>query len=124
MGFCVLFTMNILSIMDLLLTSSLNILIDNDSFCSLHQGNECDFRHSDNARMNPRDCWYWLNSNCLNPKCPFRHPVCPFPSFFPLCTGIMFFLSILASKQHCLRLVNLLLCFCSSETNRVFAPSY
>nr|AEV41035.1 zinc finger C-x8-C-x5-C-x3-H type family protein [Oryza minuta] len=38
------------------------------------KGNECDFRHSDNARMNPRDCWYWLNSNCLNPKCPFRHP--------------------------------------------------
>ncbi|XP_006653006.1 zinc finger CCCH domain-containing protein 32 [Oryza brachyantha] len=38
------------------------------------KGNECDFRHSEGARMNPRDCWYWLNSNCLNPKCPFRHP--------------------------------------------------
>ncbi|CAI9096905.1 OLC1v1033155C2 [Oldenlandia corymbosa var. corymbosa] len=24
--------------------------------------------------MNPRDCWYWLNGNCLNPKCSFRHP--------------------------------------------------
>uniref|UniRef100_A0A0V0IN11 Putative zinc finger CCCH domain-containing protein 17-like n=1 Tax=Solanum chacoense TaxID=4108 RepID=A0A0V0IN11_SOLCH len=26
------------------------------------------------ARLNPRDCWYWLNGNCLNPKCAFRHP--------------------------------------------------
>lgn len=38
------------------------------------KGNECDFRHSEIARMNPRDCWYWLNGNCLNPKCSFRHP--------------------------------------------------
>ncbi|KAG8066650.1 hypothetical protein GUJ93_ZPchr0004g39084 [Zizania palustris] len=38
------------------------------------KGNKCDFRHSEGARMNPRDCWYWLNGNCLNPKCPFRHP--------------------------------------------------
>ncbi|RCV14959.1 hypothetical protein SETIT_3G020200v2 [Setaria italica] len=37
-------------------------------------GNECDFRHSEGARMNPRDCWYWLNGSCLNPKCSFRHP--------------------------------------------------
>ncbi|KAK9059959.1 hypothetical protein SSX86_020663 [Deinandra increscens subsp. villosa] len=44
----------------------------------LHQesdlGNECEYRHSDIARVNPRDCWYWLNGNCLNPKCAFRHP--------------------------------------------------
>ncbi|CAO2036981.1 unnamed protein product [Urochloa humidicola] len=38
------------------------------------KGNECDFRHSEGARMNPRDCWYWLNGSCLNPKCSFRHP--------------------------------------------------
>lgn len=38
------------------------------------KGNECDFRHSEGARMNPRDCWYWLNGSCLNPKCAFRHP--------------------------------------------------
>uniref|UniRef100_A0A0D9WAZ7 C3H1-type domain-containing protein n=1 Tax=Leersia perrieri TaxID=77586 RepID=A0A0D9WAZ7_9ORYZ len=38
------------------------------------KGNECDFRHSEGARMNPRDCWYWLNGNCLNLKCLFRHP--------------------------------------------------
>ncbi|KAL6844386.1 hypothetical protein ACP4OV_026059 [Aristida adscensionis] len=38
------------------------------------KGNECDFRHSEGARMNPRDCWFWLNGNCLNPKCSFRHP--------------------------------------------------
>ncbi|KAI3922801.1 hypothetical protein MKW98_006932 [Papaver atlanticum] len=38
------------------------------------KGSECEFRHSEEARMNPRDCWYWMNSNCLNPKCPFRHP--------------------------------------------------
>ncbi|RCV09081.1 hypothetical protein SETIT_1G378200v2 [Setaria italica] len=39
-----------------------------------NKGSECDFRHSDAARMNPRDCWYWFNGNCANPKCSFRHP--------------------------------------------------
>ncbi|XP_057543714.1 zinc finger CCCH domain-containing protein 17-like [Amaranthus tricolor] len=38
------------------------------------KGNECEYRHSEYARINPRDCWYWLNGNCLNPKCSFRHP--------------------------------------------------
>lgn len=38
------------------------------------KGSECEYRHSDFARVNPRDCWFWLNSNCLNPKCGFRHP--------------------------------------------------
>lgn len=48
--------------------------------CFLHssaypQGSECEYRHSEYARMNPRDCFYWMNGNCLNPKCGFRHPV-------------------------------------------------
>ncbi|KAG6478543.1 hypothetical protein ZIOFF_061986 [Zingiber officinale] len=43
-------------------------------------GSECDYRHSEGARVNPRDCWYWLNGNCLNPKCSFRHP--PLDSLF------------------------------------------
>ncbi|KAI3744112.1 hypothetical protein L1987_57188 [Smallanthus sonchifolius] len=38
------------------------------------KGSECEYRHSDIARVNPRDCWYWLNGTCLNPKCAFRHP--------------------------------------------------
>ncbi|KVH97555.1 zinc finger CCCH domain-containing protein 17 [Cynara cardunculus var. scolymus] len=38
------------------------------------KGSECEYRHSDIARVNPRDCWYWLNGSCLNPKCGFRHP--------------------------------------------------
>ncbi|XP_042505858.1 zinc finger CCCH domain-containing protein 32-like [Macadamia integrifolia] len=38
------------------------------------KGNECEYRHSEAARINPRDCWYWMNGNCLNPKCAFRHP--------------------------------------------------
>lgn len=38
------------------------------------KGNECEYRHSEYARVNPRDCYYWLNGNCLNPKCSFRHP--------------------------------------------------
>ncbi|KAF5196816.1 Zinc finger ccch domain-containing protein [Thalictrum thalictroides] len=38
------------------------------------KGIECEYRHSEEARMNPRDCWYWVNGNCLNPKCSFRHP--------------------------------------------------
>nr|AMP82901.1 AtC3H17-like protein [Catalpa bungei] len=38
------------------------------------KGGECEYRHSDIARVNPRDCWFWLHSSCLNPKCGFRHP--------------------------------------------------
>lgn len=38
------------------------------------KGSECEYRHSESARVNPRDCWYWLNGSCLNPKCAFRHP--------------------------------------------------
>ncbi|KAL7001443.1 hypothetical protein U1Q18_002594 [Sarracenia purpurea var. burkii] len=38
------------------------------------KGAECEYRHSDIARVNPRDCWFWLNGSCLNPKCAFRHP--------------------------------------------------
>lgn len=38
------------------------------------KGSECEYRHSDVARLNPRDCYYWLNGSCLNPKCAFRHP--------------------------------------------------
>ncbi|CAH8383457.1 unnamed protein product [Eruca vesicaria subsp. sativa] len=38
------------------------------------KGGECEYRHSEYARVNPRDCYYWLSGNCLNPKCGFRHP--------------------------------------------------
>ncbi|KAI3467951.1 hypothetical protein Pfo_024614 [Paulownia fortunei] len=38
------------------------------------KGSECEYRHSDISRVNPRDCWFWLHGNCLNPKCGFRHP--------------------------------------------------
>ncbi|KAL3635863.1 hypothetical protein CASFOL_020410 [Castilleja foliolosa] len=38
------------------------------------KGNDCEYRHSDVARINPRDCYFWLQGNCLNPKCAFRHP--------------------------------------------------
>ncbi|KAF9613213.1 hypothetical protein IFM89_006314 [Coptis chinensis] len=38
------------------------------------KGAECEYRHSEIARLNPRDCWYWLAGNCLNPTCAFRHP--------------------------------------------------
>ncbi|KAL3532360.1 hypothetical protein ACH5RR_005881 [Cinchona calisaya] len=37
-------------------------------------GIECEYRHSEMARLNPRDCWYWLAGSCLNPSCAFRHP--------------------------------------------------
>nr|XP_010940968.1 zinc finger CCCH domain-containing protein 32-like [Elaeis guineensis] len=39
-----------------------------------NKGNECEYRHTEGAIFNPKDCWYWLNGNCLNPKCLFRHP--------------------------------------------------
>ncbi|XP_057550860.1 zinc finger CCCH domain-containing protein 32-like [Amaranthus tricolor] len=38
------------------------------------KGAECEYRHSEMARLNPRDCWYWLSGNCLNLTCAFRHP--------------------------------------------------
>ncbi|KAJ6771750.1 ZN-FINGER C-X8-C-X5-C-X3-H TYPE-CONTAINING [Salix koriyanagi] len=38
------------------------------------KGSDCEYRHSEYARVNPRDCYFWLNGNCLNPKCGFRHP--------------------------------------------------
>lgn len=38
------------------------------------KGMECEFRHSEMARLNPRDCWYWVAGSCLNPTCAFRHP--------------------------------------------------
>ncbi|KAL9229473.1 hypothetical protein vseg_004936 [Gypsophila vaccaria] len=38
------------------------------------KGSDCEYRHCESARTNPRDCFYWLNGNCLNPKCAFRHP--------------------------------------------------
>ncbi|XP_061345297.1 zinc finger CCCH domain-containing protein 34-like [Gastrolobium bilobum] len=38
------------------------------------KGGECEYRHNEIARLNPRDCWYWLSGNCLNPTCAFRHP--------------------------------------------------
>ncbi|KAL9994582.1 putative transcription factor C3H family [Helianthus debilis subsp. tardiflorus] len=37
-------------------------------------GIECEFRHNEIARLNPRDCWYWLGGCCCNPECAFRHP--------------------------------------------------
>ncbi|KAM0944882.1 putative transcription factor C3H family [Dioscorea sansibarensis] len=39
------------------------------------KGSECEFRHNETARLNPRECWYWLKGNCLNPTCAFRHPL-------------------------------------------------
>ena len=39
------------------------------------QGADCEYRHSEIARLNPRDCWYWLSGDCVNPTCAFRHPV-------------------------------------------------
>ncbi|XP_059637997.1 zinc finger CCCH domain-containing protein 34-like [Cornus florida] len=38
------------------------------------KGLECEYRHSEIVRLNPRDCWYWLAGSCLNPTCAFRHP--------------------------------------------------
>nr|XP_025683084.1 zinc finger CCCH domain-containing protein 19 isoform X3 [Arachis hypogaea] len=38
------------------------------------KGAECEYRHNEIARLNPRDCWYWLSGSCLNPTCAFRHP--------------------------------------------------
>ncbi|RDX97429.1 Zinc finger CCCH domain-containing protein 19, partial [Mucuna pruriens] len=38
------------------------------------KGAECEYRHNEIARLNPRECWYWVSGQCLNPTCAFRHP--------------------------------------------------
>ncbi|PON78410.1 Zinc finger, CCCH-type [Parasponia andersonii] len=38
------------------------------------KGIDCEYRHCEMARLNPRDCWYWLAGSCLNLACAFRHP--------------------------------------------------
>ncbi|KAH9624017.1 hypothetical protein KSS87_008610 [Heliosperma pusillum] len=39
------------------------------------KGNQCEYRHSEAARNNPRDCYYWLNGTCsMNANCVYRHP--------------------------------------------------
>lgn len=48
------------------------------------QGADCEYRHSEIARLNPRECWFWVSGACLNPTCAFRHPVsfhCDFASY-------------------------------------------
>ncbi|GLT44990.1 hypothetical protein SLA2020_188580 [Shorea laevis] len=47
------------------------------------KGIECEYRHSEKARLNPRDCWYWFSGNCINPTCAFRHPPLDGPSQQP-----------------------------------------
>ncbi|GJV83897.1 zinc finger CCCH domain-containing protein 34-like protein [Tanacetum coccineum] len=42
--------------------------------CAISDGIECEYRHCEIARLNPRDCWYWLGGCCYNPECAFRHP--------------------------------------------------
>ena len=45
------------------------------AFVFFFQGVDCEYRHSEIARLNPRECWYWLSGSCLNLNCAFRHPV-------------------------------------------------
>jgi hypothetical protein len=74
-----------------------------EASCSLfHQGSECEYRHSEYARVNPRDCYFWLNGNCMNPKCGFRHPVSLFFSrlVLMLCTSCLIcFITLLAGGK-------------------------
>lgn len=75
----------------------------------LEQGNECEYRHSEYARVNPRDCRYWLSGNCLNPKCSFRHPV----SVFIYDNQILYFHAYLSIFLcYCLVVWILLTAFC------------
>ncbi|GAB4832882.1 hypothetical protein Ancab_006900 [Ancistrocladus abbreviatus] len=48
------------------------------------KGVECEYRHNEMARMNPRDCWYWTTDGCLNPTCGFRHPETRCLHFIPV----------------------------------------
>ncbi|KAL6070426.1 Zinc finger CCCH domain-containing protein 17 [Balamuthia mandrillaris] len=41
------------------------------------KGQECEFRHSQAAKDNPKVCKFWLQEDCLNPDCKFRHPTLP-----------------------------------------------
>ncbi|KAL6044298.1 Zinc finger CCCH domain-containing protein 34 [Balamuthia mandrillaris] len=41
------------------------------------KGQECEFRHSQAAKDNPKVCKFWLQEDCLDPDCTFRHPTLP-----------------------------------------------
>ncbi|GKC56902.1 zinc finger CCCH domain-containing protein 17, partial [Tanacetum coccineum] len=56
------------------LTCKKHVANGDDVMADNGNGSECEYRHSEIARLNPRDCYYWLSGNCLNPKCAFRHP--------------------------------------------------
>ncbi|KAH7681734.1 CCCH zinc finger domain-containing protein [Dioscorea alata] len=63
------------------------------------KGSECEFRHCETARLNPRECWYWLKGNCLNPTCAFRHPPTHAPaSVNKLNTPCYFFFNAICVK--------------------------
>lgn len=51
------------------------------------KGSECEYRHSEGARINPRDCKFWFSGNCLNQKCLFRHPPLDGPVGHPVATS-------------------------------------
>ncbi|KAL7239760.1 hypothetical protein ACSBR2_005605 [Camellia fascicularis] len=69
------------------------------------KGIECEYRHSEIARLNPRDCWYWLAGSCFNPSCAFRHP--------PLDTHTEVSSESAPPQSQC-----------SAPTNKVNAPCY
>ncbi|CAL5339392.1 unnamed protein product [Camellia sinensis] len=69
------------------------------------KGIECEYRHSEIARLNPRDCCYWLAGSCFNPSCAFRHP--------PLDTHTEVSSKSAPPQSQC-----------SAPTNKVNAPCY
>jgi hypothetical protein len=46
-------------------------------FVLFFQGTACSFRHSEEAKSNPRNCHHWLAGHCPFPRCTFRHPTVP-----------------------------------------------
>eukprot|EP00002_Diphylleia_rotans_P030267 TRINITY_DN6208_c0_g3_i1.p1 TRINITY_DN6208_c0_g3~~TRINITY_DN6208_c0_g3_i1.p1 ORF type:complete len:579 (+),score=139.72 TRINITY_DN6208_c0_g3_i1:82-1818(+) len=40
---------------------------------SCNKGDACEFRHSEAARTNPRECAFYPRGKCTNPDCGFRH---------------------------------------------------
>lgn len=63
------------------------------------KGNACEFRHNEIARLNPRDCWYWLAGTCLNPACGFRHPPLDEHTEAPLNTASSLYESSVPTKK-------------------------
>ncbi|KAL0479469.1 hypothetical protein AKO1_007633 [Acrasis kona] len=52
---------------------STTLLFERHHFSPDSVGESCEFRHSEEAKKNPRECKFWQAGECTNKECIFRH---------------------------------------------------